>query len=76
MGRPRTNLPWIERRGAQHPAYWRRPQGGKTYEAFTSRRDAESFRELVALVGPDTARAVVRRGRAHDRVACHSSAPV
>jgi integrase len=60
MARPRTNLPWIERRGAQHRAYWRRPQGGKTYEAFTSRRDAESFRELVALVGLDTARAIVR----------------
>ena len=40
---------WIEKRGQQHRASWRKPVDGKDYEVFPTKARARAF---IALVRP------------------------
>lgn len=44
-------MAWIEKRRQQYRVYERTVTGPKVYEAFASRDDAESFKELAAGSG-------------------------
>ena len=44
-------MAWIEQRRQQYRVYERSVTGPKVYEAFASRQDAESFKELAARFG-------------------------
>jgi integrase len=57
---------WIEKRGQQHRAYWRKPADGKDYEAFDTKTAAQDFIGLCNKFGRDK---VVARHRANGQAA-------
>jgi integrase len=50
---------WIEQKGRQQRVYWRTATG-RDYEPLTTRQDAEKFRAAAKLLGPETARDLLR----------------
>jgi hypothetical protein len=47
---------WIEQRRQQHRVYWRKPGGGKDYEAFPSGDEAAAFVRLCREHGREHGR--------------------